>query len=68
MIVGVFVIILVWIALWFLIIGGCTWIVQFAVTSWTGDAVPFWPVFWLLLVLVALVNISASTALRSNKK
>jgi hypothetical protein len=52
--------ILIFIVVWFAITSVATWIFQWGLTEITGMDMPFWPIFWMLAVIVALVGLSAA--------
>jgi hypothetical protein len=51
---------LVAVAAWFLITSVATWIFQWGLTEITGMDMPFWPIFWMLAVIFALVGGTAA--------
>lgn len=54
------VIILAVLGAWYLFNTVVTWIIQWAVTEITGNPMPFWPIFVLVLVFTFLFNLAAS--------
>lgn len=55
-------IILVALAVWYVTNVVATWIVQWGLTEITGQDMPFWPIFWILVVLTALWGASSKAA------
>lgn len=41
-------------ALVFVVFGGATWVVQWGLTEITELDMPFWPIFWMLIVFSAI--------------
>ena len=57
-----FIIILVVLAGWYVINVLATWVVQWGLTEITHEPMPFWPIFWILVVLTALFGGSSKAA------
>ena len=47
-------IILLIIGLWYILNVGATWVVQWGLTEITGQDMPFWPIFWIIVVLTVM--------------